>query len=527
MIAAKHAGSLAARDNNQGVLMLRKLRIVVLSLVAACAPALLASAQAQSTLRIGLAEDPDILDPTLARTFVGRIVFAAMCDKLFDIDDKLNIVPQLALGYDTSADGKTVTIKLRPGVKFQDGEPLDAAAAKFNFERNLTMKGSFRRVEISSIDTVEVADPLTIKLHLKAPFAPLIAQLTDRAGMMVSPKAAQAEGADFGNHPVCAGPFKFVERVAQGRIVLERFADYWDKGKIKIDRIVYQPIPDSTVRLANLQSGSLDLIERVGATDIPTVKKDPKLKLSTQIELGYQGLTMNIANGDRAKTPFGQDARVRQAFELSLDRDAINQVVYNGEYLVGNQWVSPNNPYYQKDLPVPKRDVAKAKKLLQEAGVKTPLPVTLMIPNNPDLRQVGEVIQAMAKEAGFDVKLQATEFASALNAAEKGDFEIFLLAWSGRTDPDGNLYSFMSCKGPLNYGKYCSAEVDDLLNKSRLTSNVGERKKIYHQIAEKVLKEGPTIYLYHRKLLVAHSDKVQGFVPYPDGLLRVVGVSLK
>src|ERR1700709_1688442 len=126
-----------------------------------------AGVQAQSTLRIGLAEDPDVLDPTMARTYVGRIVFAAFCDKLFDIDEKLNIVPQLALSHETSADGRTVTIKLRPGVKFHDGEAFDAAAAKYSLDRHLTTKGSFRRPEISSIDTVEVVDPLTIKLHLK------------------------------------------------------------------------------------------------------------------------------------------------------------------------------------------------------------------------------------------------------------------------------------------------------------------------------------------------------------------------
>src|SRR5438552_5514916 len=138
-----------------------------------------ATVQAQTTLRIGLAEDPDILDPTLARTYVGRIVFASFCDKLFDIDEKLNVVPQLALSHATSADGKTVTIKLRPGIKFHDGEALDAEAAKFSFERHLTMTGSFRKPELAAVDHVDVVDPLTISLVLKTPYSPLIAQLTD------------------------------------------------------------------------------------------------------------------------------------------------------------------------------------------------------------------------------------------------------------------------------------------------------------------------------------------------------------
>src|SRR5262250_2870589 len=201
---------------------------------------------AQTTLRIGLAEDPDILDPTLARTYVGRIVFASLCDKLFDIDQKLNLVPQLALSHETSPDGKAVTIKLRPGVKFHDGEPLDAAAAKASLERHLTMQGSFRKPELGAVDRVEVVDPLTIRLVLKAPFSPLIAQLTDRAGMMMSPKAAKEAGDKFGLKPVCAGPYKFVERVPQDRIVVEKFADYWDKHNVFIDRIVFLPIVDPT-----------------------------------------------------------------------------------------------------------------------------------------------------------------------------------------------------------------------------------------------------------------------------------------
>src|SRR4051794_41040048 len=265
---------------------MRILRVAATA-VALCV-ALVTGARAETTLRIGLAEDPDMLDPTLGRTYVGRIVFASFCDKLFDIDEKLNIVPQLALSHETSADGKEVIIKLRPGVKFHDGEALDAEAAKFSLDRHLTMPTSFRKPELAALDHVDVVDPLTIKLVLKAPFSPLIAQLTDRAGMMVSPKAAKEAGDKFGLHPVCAGPYKFVERVQQDRIVFEKFADYWNKDNVTIDRIVYLPLVDATVRLANLKSGGLDLIERLLATDIKAVQSDSKLKLSSAIELGYQ-----------------------------------------------------------------------------------------------------------------------------------------------------------------------------------------------------------------------------------------------
>ena len=277
-------------------------------------------AGAEQTLRIGLADDPDILDPTLARTFTGRIVFAALCDKLVDISPELDIVPQLATEWQWVDDNKGLIMRLRQGVKFQDGEPLDAAAVKYSIERHLTLPGSTRKSEISAVAGVDIIDDHTVKLVLSAPSASLLAQLTDRAGMIVSPKAAQAAGENFGAHPFCAGPFKFVERVAQDRIVLERFADYWDKDSIKIDRIVYLPIPDTTVRLANLQSGGLDLVDRDAATDVETVRNDPRLELDAITGLGYAAITINIANGERSKTPLGQDVRLCEALQLSIDR---------------------------------------------------------------------------------------------------------------------------------------------------------------------------------------------------------------
>src|SRR6266581_68586 len=485
-----------------------------------------ATVQAETTLRIGLAEDPDILDPTLARTYVGRIVFAAFCDKLFDIDEKLNIVPQLALSHETSADGKEMTIKLRPGVKFQDGEALDAEAAKFSLERHLTLTGSFRKPELAAVDHVDVVDPLTIRLVLKTPFSPLIAQLTDRAGMMVSPKAAKEAGDKFGLRPICAGPYRFVERAQQDRIVAEKFADYWNKDNIFIDRIVYLPIVDSTVRLANLKSGGLDLIERLLATDIKAVQSDPKLKLSSAIELGYQGITLNVGK-DKTKGPLSQSAKVRQALDLSLDRDAISEVVSNGEFKPGNQWVNPDHPYYQKAFPVPKRDVAKAKALLKEAGVTPPISVDFMVSKGAETEAASQVIQSMAAEAGFDMKLRVTEFATSLKQAEAGEYQAYLLAWSGRIDPDGNSYIFQKSNAPQNYSAWANPEADKALDDARLVTDQAQRKAIYEKLTKFALDEEPLLYIFHRRILIAHTTRLEGYTQMPDGLVRVVGLKLK
>ena len=278
----------------------------------------------------------------------------------------------------------------------------------------------------------------------------------------------------------------------------------------------------------NLKSGSLDLIERALATDLPEIKADPKLKLATQIEIGYQGLTLNLANGEAGKNgPFGKDPRVRQALEAAIDRKALSDVVFNGEVLPGNQWVSPKSPYFQQKFPVPGRDVAKAKKLLADAGMATPVVVDLMVPNNPESRQVAEVLQAMAAEAGFDLKIRVTEFATSLTEAEQGRFQAFFIGWSGRIDPDGNSYIFHKCGAPQNNGHYCNKDVDQWIDESRKVSKLEERKAIYEKIAETFLKEGSIIYLYHRLVIIAHSAKLEGYAQLPDGLVRVVGVKLK
>jgi peptide/nickel transport system substrate-binding protein len=478
------------------------------------------------TLRFGLAEDPDVLDPTLARTFVGRVVFAALCDKLFDVDDRLNIVPQLATSYEWSADHKALTLKLRHGVTFHDGEKFDAAAVKFNIERHKNMAGSNRRGELAPVTSVDVIDESTARLNLSAPFSPLLAALADRAGMMVSPKAAQAEGDKFGAKPVCSGPFRFVERVAQDRIVLERYPNYWNKAEIHLDKVVYLPIVDSTVRLANLRSGQLDIIERMAGSDVPSLKSDSRFKIAKITEIGYQGITINVGKSDVSqKNPLGKDAKVREAFELALDRDAIVQVAMDGEADVGNQWVAPSNAYYSKNVPIPKRDIARAKALLAEAGVPNPS-FTLVTPTTSDAQKIAQIVQAMVKDAGFDVKIQSTEFATSLDMADKGQFEAYVLAWSGRADPDGNLYSFDFCKAPLDYAGYCKPDVDALLNQSRSALDPAERRKIYEQIAAIVLKDRPIVYLFHRHWLWAHTAKLSGLRTIPDGLVRVQGLKM-
>jgi peptide/nickel transport system substrate-binding protein len=488
----------------------------------------------KKTLVVALNQDPDILDPTLSRTYVGRIIYAQMCEKLYDIDANLKIFPQLAAELPTFTDGgKTVTIKLRPGVKFNDGTPMNAEAVRFSLDRHLHMKGSNRRSEIDLIAAIEVVDPLTVRLRLKAPFSPLVAALADRAGMPVSPTQAKKLGEKFGTAPVCVGPWKFVERVPQDRIVLEKSPYYFDPGQARFDRLVFRIIADDNVRLANLRSGDIDFMQRVAPPDAVNLKKEGRFEVASVTGIGYDGITINLHNktgkaqppGDLG-TPLANDPRVREALELSIDREALNQVAWEGQYTPGCTPIAPISPFHDKSRKCPARDVAKAKKLLADAGLASGYSLELTIVNDPQQRRVGEVIQGMAKEAGFNITLRPAEFASALNEDDAGKLAAFLIGWSGRVDPDANIHQFQTCGGSLNTTRSCDESIDALLNKAREMTDQAQRAALYREAIDKFAgQRRNVIYLYHTNYIDAYPKNLKGYSAVPDGLIRIKGTS--
>jgi len=477
------------------------------------------------TLRIGLQADPVTLDPAQSAAFWERVVMAATCDKLIDLDPSLDYVPQLATKWVWSADALALTLTLRAGVTFQDGEPLDGEAVKFNIERYKTAPYSRRVSELKPVKSVTVIDPLTVRLDLSEPYAPLMAQLADRAGMMVSPKAARELGDKLSTRPVCAGPYRLTEWVAQDRIVFDRFERYWNAAAITIPRVVYLPIPDDTVRLSNLRAGTFQLSERVAPSDLGIVRGDARLKLYESPSIGYRVLSINTNKGEAAKTPLGSSAKLRAAFEASIDRSVINQVAFDGAFIPSNQPEAPGTPFYAKDFPVPKRDLARAKALVAESGAGR-VPVNLLIGADPLDNRVAQIIQAMASEAGFDVKITVTEAATLLSRITAGTYEMALLIWSGRADPDANVSIWIACDGFVNWGKYCDPQVDDLLRRARQVTDRAERARLYAQAAAIYLPARPYLFLYHLKWFWGASAKLTGVVPHPDGIMRLQGLRL-
>ena len=252
-----------------------------------------------------------------------------------------------------------------------------------------------------------------------------------------------------------------------------------------------------------------------------TVKKNPKLQLISSPALAYYSISINLA---APNSPL-KDPRVREALDNSIDRVALNQVVFDGLFMPSNQFEAPGSTYWDPDHPVPPRDLAKAKALLKQAGQEHPS-FTLLIGNSSVEQQVGQVLQSMAGEAGFDVKLQAAEANAQVAAARAGDYQATVVLWSGRADPDGNVQIWLACDGFLNWGKYCNPKFDDLLARARGVTDVAAAPGVYKQLVDMYLADRPHIILYHARWLWALTDKVSGFTPTPDGMIRPQGMTV-
>jgi peptide/nickel transport system substrate-binding protein len=474
------------------------------------------------TLYVALEAEPPELDPNLSSAYVDRQVMASLYDKLVDIDENGEIVPMLAKSYDVSDDGKVYTFHLRDGIKFHDGTEFNAEAAKYNLER-YQEEDSVRSTEVEPIESVEAVDEYTVRVTLSEPFAPFLAVLTDRAGIMASPKAIEENNGRISKDPVGTGPFKFVERVRGDHITVEKNPDYWREGLPKIDKIEYRGIDDENVQYQNLQSGELDIIDSIPLVEFKELQESGDYNVSIEPGLGYQGVFLNVT-----QPPF-DNKQLRQAVYRLVDRDAIVKAVLRG---VGGE--AGNSPfseqswaYSEESDSYPERSVEEAKALLEEAGKPDGFSFTLKTDPSPINQQIGQVIQNNLKPAGIDVKLEQEEFGTLLDDSTNGNFQALYLGWSGRIDPDLNIYDFTVTNGDFNDSGYSNPEVDKLLNEARITSDRDRRKELYGQVMEILHEDVPYVYLYHNNQTTdfAMQPTVQGFEPYPDGILRLAGVS--
>ena len=478
------------------------------------------------TLRVGLYLDLATLDPHLSGSKIDRQVYHNLFDPLVLLDDKLQLKPNLAESWQTP-DPKTVVFKLRAGVKFHDGSDFNAEAARINFDRMANEPKSVRKGEVANIASVEVVDPLTLKLNLKQPDSSLLASLSDRAGMMVSPAAINKLGPDLEHNATGAGtgPFQFVEWVKDDHLLLKRNENYWkkDSGGPYLDQIRYRPIPDDTVKLQSLQAGEIDALDYLAPRNVALAKGDSNLVVIDVPSLAAFWYMLNTT-----KPPFDNKA-LRQAVMYAIDTEAIVKGVWLGVGVPANGPISPASWAYDDTIKPIKRDLDKARAKLAEGGMPNGFTFSFNTDNTPISVQEAEVVKAQVAEAGITMNVNIVDGARLLAEGNSKTYQMSSYQWSGRPDPDGNTYQFFHTTPgtSLNWSGFSNPDVDRLLEQTRQVSDHAERKKLYSQIIQILRDEVPAIFIIHPIEPKAFSPKVQGYDAVPDGMMRFKDVWLK
>jgi peptide/nickel transport system substrate-binding protein len=486
---------------------------------------------AGGTLTFVLENDVIDFDPLRSRAFVDRNVHYQIYDSLVRIDAAGKIVPWLAEGWELSDGGKTVIFKLRKDVKYHDGTPFDAESVKWNIDRYRTTEGSARAGELSPVASVDVVDPSTVKFNLKAPFSPLLAILVDRAGMMVSRKAAEAGGQDFTRKAFKAGtgPFVLTEAVKDDHITLEKNPDWWGKDKDGaklpyLDKIVVKPITNSDVRLTNVRTDAAQVCNNIAGKDVATVKNDPSLTYQEKPSYNWGSLIPNRKQGF-----VFNEARYVKAVSMAIDRKEILDKVFFGVGSVGYGPVAPTHfaadPAFK---PFEKPDPEGAKKLVAEVG-KGPLSFEILVSaGDPVLLQRAQLIQAQLAKADIKAELKQLEFAQILELQSKRTFPgLSDVGWSGRIDPDPNLYDHIYTDKPFNDSSYSNKEVDKLLDEQRQSSDEAKRKEALRKAEQIMVVDDPARIWYRFGVAqLITTKKVQGLEPYPDQIARFQYASL-
>ena len=481
-------------------------------------------------LVMGLSNEPDRLDPTTSSSLYTRYVMATICEKLYDLDASGEVVPQLATDLPTiSPDGLTVTIPVRTGISFADGTPFDADAVRITLDRHLNNPETQRASEMGPITSITAPDESHVEIHYETPFAPITAALADRAGMILSPTAIEQEGDDFGDHPVCVGPFKFVKRIPQTSIVVERDPNYYDAKDVHVDTITYRIMTDANIRAANLRSGDIQVADTISPQDVDALTKDPDLRVLQSGSLGYQSVTINVGNVDGVTkpvkpidAPIAKDPRIRLAFSHAIDRQTLVDTVFNNWFEPACSPVAPQTPYASDaSNGCPDFDPAESRRLLTEAGVSIPYHVEMKVTNTQDQLRFAQALQASVAEGGFDVEIVPVEYSTLLDVQKRGDFQMLQLGWSGRIDPDGNLNRFVATGAAANYAGYSSSTMDNLLRTAAKTTDLAQRKSLYGKVSQLLQKDNPIVYTYRVRNLTVHATKVAGVEVYSDGVVRL------
>ncbi len=473
----------------------------------------------------GVGVDALTMDPQMVDNVPTANAVMHVHETLVTWDKKMNIVGKLAEKWTTSPDGKTWTFYLRKGIKFQDGAEFNADAVKNSFERILDpATGSPRRSILSMITDMKVINPYTIALTTQEPFGPFLSQLATYNAAILSPKAIDRYGKEYGRHPSGTGPYVLKEWLPGEKMVFERNENYWGE-KPKTRTLIFKVIPENTTRVMALQTGEVDIISNVPPFQIN------QLKANKNVEVFLAEGFRTIYLGMNFKRPPFNDIRVRQALNYAINRDAIIKNILGGTATraIGPEAISI--PGAANDLTTYEYNPQKAKKLLAEAGYPNGVEIKFYAPfgrYNMD-KQVAEAIQAQITQAGFKADLQTLDWAIYSNLLKEGkDTQLFMV---GKGSPSGDLdFTSQICwktGGSLNYSFLSDPTIDKLVDEQRRTVDPKKRKAILHEMQVKVQEALPWASLYYEKQIVAKRKNVSGEFIWPNEFIDLRYVTKK
>jgi peptide/nickel transport system substrate-binding protein len=506
------------------------------ALVAALVLLLNASAQPGAAgsyggvLVVGMARgDADSLDPTLFSLFTPLEVFRAICLRLYDFDARSRVVPELASALPTiSNHGLTYTIPLRHGLQFNDGTPFNAQAVVTTLERDLTLPGSARASDLTSIDNVTTSGPYTAVIHLKTRFTPLLATLASNDGVVMSPTQLAKLGMNFGTHPVGVGPFMFDGRVPGDSITVIKSPYYNERTAVHLDKIVFKVESDAAAATAALKAGDIQMLDSVAPMNLVALASDPSVHLIKRNSLGWVGIAVNIGNknglGKLPYTPLGtplaSSSTLRRAFEEAIDRSALARVVYSGAAVPGCTPISPSSPSLNTAVPCTPYNPKDAKRLVAKSGLASPT-VHLLTPNTTINLQLAQFIQAEEAAVGINVVIDSADNPTVAARQLSGSFDTAFESWSGSPATDRNVYQFVATAGSRNIGGYSNPRLDLILNNGRKASTTRALSTLYRAGFKILLADRPIIWLDHPIVYAAVSTKVKGVEFLSDVQARV------
>ncbi len=458
-------------------------------------------------LNFALAGNPDTLDPHKTSGTLTFQTIKSIYDTLAEPDQNGVIVPALAESWDVSADSLTWTFHLRKGVKFHNGDTFTSADVKATFERVLAEEtGSPHRKEMGIIASIDTPDDMTVVFKLSGPHAPFLASLASGWGAIL-PKSLIDSGHDFDSLPIGTGPFTLEEWVRDSKVVFAKNDDYWMKGLPKLDQVVLNIIPETSIQVQGLIAGQIDIVFIIDSDDIPMLEASSDVKLEENLTSLIMVMPMNTS-----VAPL-DDIRVRQAINYAIDKQKILDIAYGGGEPIGT-FMDRGNAYYKDFTDLYPYNPEKAKQLLKEAGVGDDVELKLYLPQNYTLHvKAGEMYQEMLTQVGLNVKIQLIDWSTWISDVYRASkFDLTVIGHTGKLDPDGTLGGY----GEGKYVQWMNADAAGFIKKAAATIGYEERKVLYDQALELMAKEVPFVYLGSSYRTTGLRTDVSGFRITPN-----------